>query len=125
MRIGRGGIVALTAVCLLSQGCGAGWHRVDLVGPYRTGQQVQVWHDKRVEQWHAVVVRADSVTGVPYVNSVSCDSCRVAIPRAEVDSIRLGDPVAGFWKTAGLIVAIPMVILGVACGTGGGCPVGY
>jgi len=117
----RDRIAALMAVCLLSQGCGAGWHRVGLVGPYATGQQAQVWHGGRVEQWHAVVVRADSVTGVPYVNSVSCDSCRVAIPRAEVDSIRFGDPVAGFWKTVGLVVGIPLIWLLVTCHFEG-CP---
>jgi hypothetical protein len=101
----RDRIAALMAVCLLSQGCGAGWHRVGLVGPYATGQQAQVWHGGRAEQWHAVVVRADSVTGVPYFNPVSCDSCRVAIPRAEVDSVRFGDPVAGFLKSVGLVLA--------------------
>ena len=111
-------IVAL-AMFLPLQGCGAGWTRVDLVGPYSTSQQAQVWHGGRAEQWHAVVVRADSVTGVPYVNSVSCDSCRVAIARAEVDSIRFGDPVAGFWKTIGLVFGAMLAWLLVYCGRGG------
>jgi hypothetical protein len=54
-------------------------------------------------RWHAVRISADSVSGVPFLQPTSCDSCRTALPRASVDSIRLGNPVAGFWKTIGLI----------------------
>jgi hypothetical protein len=51
---------------------------------------------------HGVVVGPDTVSGVPFVKSLDCDSCRVRIERAEVDSLRIGEPVAGFWKTAAL-----------------------
>jgi hypothetical protein len=41
------------------------------------------------------------------------------MPRSEIDSMRLGNPVAGFWKTVGLAVAIPLAILiGVCIETG-------
>jgi hypothetical protein len=49
---------------------------------------------------------------------VACDSCRRALPHAAVDSVRLGNPVAGFWKTFGLVVGIPFVILGLYCWDG-------
>jgi hypothetical protein len=50
-----------------------------------------------------VRISADSVSGIPFMKATSCDSCRTALPRVSVDSIRLGSPVAGFWKTIGLI----------------------
>jgi hypothetical protein len=51
---------------------------------------------------HGVIVGADTVSGVPFLKSLDCDSCRVRIEKAEVDSLRLGEPVGGFWKTAAL-----------------------
>jgi hypothetical protein len=62
-------------------------------------------------QLHGVVVGADTVSGVPFLKSPDCDSCRVRIERAEVDSLRLGEAVDGFWKTAALGVAVGLVAL--------------
>jgi len=70
---------------------------------------------------HGVIVGADTVSGIPFVRSLDCDSCRVGIERAEVDSLRIGDPVSGFWKTAALGAAVTLVALcrfGL-CETGG------
>jgi hypothetical protein len=36
-----------------------------------------------------------------------------------VDSVRLGSPVAGFWKTLGLVVGVPAFIAVVLCGPDG------
>jgi len=112
------------AACLLLQACGAGWRRPpDLeLGPLAQRQQAQVWHQGRVVRWHALVISADSISGVPYLRPPDCDSCRVALPRAQVDSLRLGNPVAGFWKTVGLVVGIPLLVLGVVCVIGDGGP---
>jgi hypothetical protein len=101
-------------------GCGAGWHQPPAPVPDTLAprQQVQVWHGGKAERWHAVVVAADSVTGISYLRPVTCDSCRVGMPRSAVDSIRLGNPVAGFWKTFGLVVAIPTALLIVVCASG-------
>jgi hypothetical protein len=30
-----------------------------------------------------------------------------------VDSVRLGNPEAGFWKTAALVVTVPVLVFGV------------
>jgi hypothetical protein len=88
----------------------------------RTRQQAQVWHAGQVERWHAVVVGTDSVTGVPYLRPVECDSCRAGLPRAAVDSIRAGNPTAGFWKTVGLVIGIPLGVFAVICAVEGGGP---
>jgi hypothetical protein len=71
----------------------ASWQRVavpvDTVLAER--QQVQVWRGSRARVLHAVRVTSDSVVGVPFQQRLSCDSCRVAVPRAEVDSLRFGN----------------------------------
>jgi hypothetical protein len=104
-------------------GCGAGWHRAELTrGQLPARQQVEVWHSGTVERWHGVVLTGDSMSGVPYLRSLSCDSCRVTRPRAEVDSIRLGSPVAGFWKTVVLVVAVPVLIVEGVCAASGRFP---
>jgi hypothetical protein len=113
---------ALAALAFLAlASCGAGWHRPPSLqaGPLQLRQQVQVWHGGEVERWHAVVVTADSISGIPYLSPLQCDSCRIRRSRVTVDSIRLGNPVAGFWKTAGLVVAAPIVLSAVLCAVGG------
>ena len=83
-------------------------------------QQVQVWQHGTALQWHAVQLTVDSVSGIPFVKPVECDSCRIRLPRANVDSLRLGNPVAGFWKTMALAAAILITPLIILCWNG--CP---
>ncbi len=64
---------------------------------------------------HGVIVGPDSVSGIPFRKPPDCDSCRVRIERAEVDSLRIGEPVNGFWKTAALGAAIGLIVV---CYTG-------
>ena len=99
---------------LATSACGAGWHRPARLppGPLPPRQQVQVWRRGDVMRWHAVHLATDSVSGVPFLRPVDCDSCRVALPRAGVDSIRLGNPVAGFWKTIGLVNLPGLLLIG-------------
>lgn len=99
------------AFLLLTQSCGAGWRRVSEFEGLVPRQQVQVWHQGQALRWHALEVRPDSVSGIPYHRPITCDSCRLAVPRGAVDSIRVGDPVDGFWKTVALVA-------GVAVGAG-------
>lgn len=114
--------LALSALLSLPA-CGAGWHQPAHLAPrpLPARQQVQIWQQGRVERWHAVTLTDDSITGIPYLQPVTCASCRVGLPRPAVDSIRWGNPVAGFWKTVGLIVAIPTAGLMILCGSHGGC----
>ena len=106
---------------VLTVSCGAGWHQPGVVGPgtLPTRQQVQVWQHETVLRWHAVQVTADSITGIPFVQPIDCERCRVAVPRASVDSLRVGNPVAGFWKSVGLgaagLVALGVIICSKGC----------
>lgn len=70
----------------------AGWHRVELPPDTTLArrQQVQVWRGTSATVVHAVRVTPDTVSGVPYLLRPSCDSCAIAIPRNQVDSLRLG-----------------------------------
>jgi len=118
----RSGVLSV-ALVLGTSGCGAGWRQPPQVspGPWPKRQQVQVWADGQARQWHGVVVTRDSISGVPFVRDPACDSCRVALPLASVDSVRVGSPMQGFWKSVTLFVAVPFVILYVICASEGGC----
>jgi hypothetical protein len=77
-----------------------------------------------VLRWHALVVETDSITGVPFTRPPGCDSCRAAVPRGSVDSVRLGNPTAGFWKSVGLGMGITTVAALVICRFESTCQVG-
>ena len=97
------------ATLLLLTSCGAGWHRVE-VAPATSippRQQVLVFHGGATERW------------------IDCDSCHTSLPVAVVDSIRVGDPAAGFVKSYFFTVyaVLPATLL-VLCVVTKGCPSG-
>ena len=73
-------------------------------------------------RWHSVVIEGDSISGVSFVQAPDCDSCRGSVPLDDVDSVRVGNPVAGFLKTLGLVVGVPALLLVIACAEGPGGP---
>ena len=97
-------VLSLLPLLLAIEACGAGWRRpVEIApGPLRPRQQVQVWQRGEPRRWHAVVIGQDSISGVPFSRPIECDGCRAFLALTDVDSIRLGNPVAGFWKSVGL-----------------------
>ena len=84
-------------------------------------QQVQVWSNGQMRRWHGVRVTEDSISGVPFVKSSNCEACRETIARTGVDSLRLGNPVAGLWKTIGLTLGASLALIGIWCEAEGGC----
>ena len=119
---------SLAAVAtVLLQACGAGWHRTTVLTPESPRQQVEVWQGNASLQWHAVRVTDSTVSGIPYLKPIECDSCRHTVPRSSVDSIRLGNPTLGFWKSVAVILLAPFTLLlsycvvtGQTCAIGGG-----
>lgn len=117
---------ALCLALFLLSGCGAGWHRVEPApeSSFDPGTQYLVHHGGATDRWHAVRITADSVSGVSWLSPIDCDSCRVALPRVAVDSLREGHPTAGFWKGVALVGLGPFVALALICllhGEGGTC----
>jgi hypothetical protein len=74
-------------------GCFAGWRR--LVLPPDTvltpRQQVQLWQGRTSRVLHAVRLTSDTLYGIPFQQPPTCDTCTVALPLAEIDSLRLGN----------------------------------
>ena len=81
------------ALLLLAVGCSGGrWEprRIDLPFPFEPSDVVWIWGAGKVEKWHAVVITPDSVSGIPYTMALQCDSCQRSMPRAQVDSMKVG-----------------------------------
>ena len=99
------------ALVLLASGCVSGgqWEqRRDQPRPMKPSDPVLIWSNGTVEKWHGVVITPDSVSGILYGMPLTCDSCRRSIPRAQVDSIKVGH------KTGAKEVAATSLILGGA-----------
>jgi len=114
-----GRILVAGVLALGAPSCGAGWHRPPELAPgaWPVGQQAEVWSGGEHQRWHAVVVGADSVSGVRFVEPATCDTCRRALPLAAVDSVRIGNPVAGFWRSVLLVTGVAYALLTYAwCG---------
>ena len=96
---------------IAAAGCGAGWRAVPSLQPgaLPPRQQVQVWQGASVLRLHGVVVGSDTIWGVPFLQPPECDSCRIGLPRGSVDSVRAGDPMAGFWGSTALVLALGVV----------------
>jgi hypothetical protein len=50
--------------------------------------KAQVWSHGAEAEWHALRSSADSISGIPSNLSMKCDSCRRALSRTDVDSVR-------------------------------------
>jgi hypothetical protein len=103
--------------------CGAGWRRVAPAaeGALAPRQQAQLWVSGRSVRLHGVVFRQDSVIGTGFLQPLDCDTCRLAWPVAAVDSIRIGNPSSGFWKSVGLALGATLVVAIVGCANTRGC----
>ncbi|MEO8030844.1 MAG: hypothetical protein ABJC74_17905 [Gemmatimonadota bacterium] len=98
-------------LCLVAAGCGVAWQRIGLpsAGRMEPRQVLEVWHGREHPQWHGVILSTDSVSGIPFFQRLDCANCRRTVSRAEVDSLRFGDPV-----TPGVATALlPVAALGV------------
>src|SRR5512143_637733 len=97
-------LASLLPLLLAIEACGTGWRRPVEIAPgrLRPRQQVQVWRRGEPQRWHAVVIGQDSISGIPFSRPLECDTCRAALALTDVDSIRLGNTVAGFWKSVAL-----------------------
>lgn len=74
-------------------------------------QQVEIWRGGNSRTLHAVRLTNDSISGVPIHLSPQCDTCRVAIPTATVDSTRVVNGERSALLTVGLVIGAAAVVL--------------
>jgi hypothetical protein len=103
----RAGLLVLALGCLATPGC-TGWSCIPRPAPaaLETRQELQIWTGHASITLRHVVVDADSVSGVRADRYPRCDSCRVAIPQAEIDSFRLRPADSNNNFGAGMIVGL-------------------
>jgi hypothetical protein len=79
------------AVSLIVSGC-ASWHREPIgeLDRVRPEAVVEVWRGGQRTELRAVRLGADDISGIPFFRPRGCDSCRIALLRSSVDSIRQG-----------------------------------
>ncbi|NNG15309.1 MAG: hypothetical protein HKM89_02430 [Gemmatimonadales bacterium] len=98
------------SLAVLPAGC-AGWRRIDLPPPelLPERQQVQLWQGNQSITLHSMMFSEDSVSGIPSHRQLTCEACRVGVPIAAVDSIRLGNR-----EATGMVIGFaPVVALSV------------
>ncbi len=100
----RSFLLALLAVTA----CSSNWQPMTLVPPRPLEQKTVLEFRARNQlvRLHGVEFRQDSLSGVPWLEHPSCDTCRVRYAFSEISQTRTGHPGAGAWS-----VGIPMLIV--------------
>ena len=109
-------ILVITGGILLLSGCTALREPVPIEALPTIAEpraQYQVWGHGSPQVLIALRTTADSLSGVPYWKPPTCDSCRVAIPRSAVDSVRITALDPNKSLLAAIIIA-PLVFLMMA-----------
>lgn len=103
-------IAAAVPVCLAA--CG-GWVRADHITDLapEAAERVQVWRADSRTTLSAVRVAADTLTGLPWPQPGPCDTCRVAFPVVEIDSVRVSAGTTELGTTGTVAAAVVVVIL--------------
>ena len=78
-----------------------------------------MWQGSGFTLLHGVRLNSDTLSGVPFTQVPTCDSCRVVFALSEVDSLREGSKERGFFRTTALVMAIGLAIAYVFRGVGG------
>lgn len=101
------------ALVLLAGGCSGYWGRrsIDQPTPVERRDPVWIWSGGEVMKWHAVAITENWVSGIPYQMSVRCDSCWRRIPRARVDSMKVGYHTFPETVAKGAVVITGVVLL--------------
>lgn len=96
-------VAALLGVTLALGACGPNWKPL-------TGEHPATLNSRTVLDFHArgglvrlhgVKFSKDSVSGIPWLDHLSCDTCRVVYAETEMADVRTGNPGASAWIILG------------------------
>ena len=101
----------LTALALA--GCGPNWQplAVPTPAPVDPGTVVEFRTTGSLVRLHGVRFTRDSVNGVPWLDHLSCDTCRVSYALGTVTEIRTGHPGRAAWWIMGPLIGVGLAIL--------------
>jgi len=96
---------SLLALLALAVGCHSEWRpRLEEPASIKPSDAVMIWSSGTVEKWHGVVIKSDSVSGIPYETSLHCDRCRRTMPLVLVDSMKVRHAIDA--KTALIVTGV-------------------
>ena len=109
-------IVAVAVTALVLAACGPNWQPVTSAQPrvLDPGQVIEFHVKDDLVRLHGVQFRKDSVSGIPWLDHLSCDTCRVSYPLAGVSEMRTGNPGAAAWWLLGPLIAVVGFGIGLA-----------
>ena len=91
-------LLVLTAAILLA-GCSANWAPLTTPVAKPLGERdiVEFHAGEQLVRLHAVVITKDSLSGIPWLDHTSCDTCRVRYALANITQLRTGEPGRPAW----------------------------
>lgn len=111
----------LAALASLQFGCTTKWSVIAPAIPqtFPAKQKVQVWTGIASTELRSVVVGADSITGIAGQGRTDCLICRIGLPRAAVDSMRVGGIGVSPPRALGITAAALLIATVFVCSRGG------
>ena len=106
----------LLLALLATTACSSNWQPVTLAQPpsldRRTVLEFQA--KNQLVRLHGVEFTRDSVSGIPWLEHLSCDTCRVRYAFGDISQARTGDPGKSAWIIAAPMLAFLAAMLGFA-----------
>src|SRR3954453_9754306 len=108
---------ALLAALVLVTGCAPKYVRLPDGIPLGANprQRAQIFTHDNTYELHSLRTNPENLSGVPYFKNPSCEACRVTIPRAQVDSIRVVSPKDDSAFYIGLGIIGVLLVMFTAC----------
>ena len=99
----------LLLVLLALTACSSNWQPVKLVPPSPLDQKtvLEFQAKNQLVRLHGVEFTRDSLSGIPWLDHLSCDTCRVRYAFSDISQARTGNPGAGAWS-----IGVPLILIG-------------
>jgi hypothetical protein len=99
---------AVLATLMLTTACSANWQPLTLVQPRPIDRKevLEFRAKNQLVRLHGVQFSRDSLSGIPWLEHLSCDSCRVSYALSDVTQVRTGHPGNEAWVIGGPMLAV-------------------